>query len=433
MKSFSSQSFAGATAEDLATVEAAVRNNPFALFTDFQWYLYQSQNTVFFTAYSEQAFKSESLQKKVAEMVTLAPQLTHGFMGARPGQPFPQRVLDAIVSLEQVESFDGYPDRWLEPGLEIFAEKSLPLFRVKALVRRGGPDAEGRSSMFMFRCSHALMEGSDSALLTRSQSAAHGAISDKKNRVPLRDKLKFKMIGAISGTVQMIMAHAGNGAPKDIGFKTVALDRQQVRRVAQSVGVGQRALMFALVMHALNDGGKGVHPKVISTAYTMLDTNRQETDDNFFRVNTVLTKFKVVDNLVAFAQSVEQHLKACETKDPKKMQYVLNATFSTHRRWASVFPFLYGRKFFNFGGKGLVLTLIPPHRIYGDLTKGLREPIHAGSWHPGTNLCTFVPATSYTTLNFSMERRHLDHVHKVQELLDGLDTKTAELSPKAAA
>ncbi len=425
MKSFSSHSFSGATSADLAEIEAAVRENPFALFTDFQWYLYQSQNTVFFSAYTEQAYTRESLHKKVAEMVSLAPQLTHGFMGAKPGQAFPQQILDAVVTLEEVDSFEGYPDKWLEPGLEIFEQRSLPLFRVKGLVLKGGPDAEGRASMFLFRCSHALMEGSDSALLTRSQSAAHGSISNKKNKVPLRDKLKFNMIGAMSGTIQMLMAHTNRRPPKDIGLKTVALERQQLRRVAQKLGIGQRAVMFALVMHALNDGGKGVHPKVISAAYTMLDTNRQETDDDFFRVNTVLTKFNVVDDLVAFARSVEEKLKECEAKDPKKMQYILNATFSTHRRWARLFPFLYGRRFFNYGGEGLVLTLIPPHRIYGNLTQGLREHIHAGSWHPGANLCTFVPAKEYATLNFSMEMRHIAHAGKIQALLDELERKLA--------
>ena len=84
VKSLSTNSFAGAVALDDLT--DLLRKNPQALFTDFQYYLMLSKTTVFFTAYSETAFNKESLNKKVAEMVALAPQLGHGFRGASPGQ-----------------------------------------------------------------------------------------------------------------------------------------------------------------------------------------------------------------------------------------------------------------------------------------------------------------------------------------------------------
>ena len=68
--------------------------------------------------------------------------------------------------------------------------EDLPLFRVMAAVRKGGPDAEGRASIIQVRASHALLEGSDSALLTRSQSAAHGIMSDKSNKLPFWSRFK---------------------------------------------------------------------------------------------------------------------------------------------------------------------------------------------------------------------------------------------------
>ena len=43
---------------------------------------------------------------------------------------------------------------------DIFARKDLPLFRVQAIVRREGLDADGRASMIQVRPSHALLEGS---------------------------------------------------------------------------------------------------------------------------------------------------------------------------------------------------------------------------------------------------------------------------------
>lgn len=194
MKSFSSSSFATADAEILASAAAAVRSDPQALFTDFQWFLYQGKDTVFFTAFSKLQLDQDGLVNLVAEMVNLAPQLTHGFVGARPGQPFPKHILDAITSVEVVEDFDGYPDKWLSKSSDIFQRDDLPLFRVMAAVRRGGPDAQGRASVIQVRSSHALLEGSDSALLTRSANASHGVMSDRRSKIGFRSSTSGRLV-----------------------------------------------------------------------------------------------------------------------------------------------------------------------------------------------------------------------------------------------
>ncbi|MDP3315398.1 MAG: hypothetical protein Q8M47_04945, partial [Devosia sp.] len=80
MKSFSSSSFANDHAEILDLALAAVNKHPQALFTDFQWFLYEARDTVFFTAFSRNAFDKDSLGNLVADMVALAPQLSHGFV-----------------------------------------------------------------------------------------------------------------------------------------------------------------------------------------------------------------------------------------------------------------------------------------------------------------------------------------------------------------
>src|SRR5690606_16424735 len=136
-------------------------------------------------------------------MVTLAPQLTHGFDGARPGHPFPKHILDAITSVDMVDDLDRYPDAWLGKSLAIFARRDLPLFRVMAAVRRDGPDQEGRASVIQIRSSHALLEGSDSALLTRSQSAGHGVMSDKSNRLGWPARLAGALRGGFFAVLYM--------------------------------------------------------------------------------------------------------------------------------------------------------------------------------------------------------------------------------------
>jgi len=422
VKSFSATSFASEHTEVLERAIAAVKKNPQALFTDFQWFLYRAQNTVYFSAFCEKTFDQESLIKFVGNMVTLAPQLTHGFVGATPGQPLAKHILDAVSSIEEVDSFDGYPDKWLEPGLDLFDQKDMPLFRVKAAVRRGGADAHGRSSMILVRSSHALMEGADSSLLSRSQNSGHGVMSSSDNKVPLKERLMYGLIAALTSPIHLAMAHANSREKKEMGFRSVVFDRHQLRRVSGKLKIGQRSLMFALVMHAINNGGKGFSRKKIKTTYTTLNSERTNADDDFFRVRSINADFDVNDDLVTFAKSVEARVAQVEAKDTTSMQYVLNATFKTHRFLSRIFPFLYSKRFFHYaGGYDLVLTLVPPHRMYGNLTTGMMEPIFCGSYHPGSNLCTFVPGRDKVTFNFCMQTGHLGNVDRVSELLVSLD------------
>src|SRR5690554_2509580 len=118
VKTFSSYSFASDHAAALELAQAAVSQHPQALFTNFQWFLYEGRDTVFFTAASKSAFDRDSIVNLVADMVALAPQLTHGFVGARPGEPFPKHILDAITDVEVVDRFEGYPDKWLSKSVE---------------------------------------------------------------------------------------------------------------------------------------------------------------------------------------------------------------------------------------------------------------------------------------------------------------------------
>src|SRR5690606_36611214 len=230
LKSFSSTSFANDHTQMLEMALAAVNKHPQALFTDFQWFLFEGRDTVFFTAPSRIAFTKESIVNLVAEMVALAPQLTHGFVGARPGQPFPKHLLDAIISMEMVDDFAAYPDAWLGKSADIFERPDLPLFRVMAAVRRDGPDALGRAAILQVRSSHVLLEGSDSALLTRSQNAAHGVQSNKANRLPWPERLKSTLRGTLTALFYLAIANVMAPREKPWGFRTLAIERDRLRK-----------------------------------------------------------------------------------------------------------------------------------------------------------------------------------------------------------
>ena len=426
MKSFSSTSFSGQNSEALELARAAVSRDPRALFTDFQWFLYQGRDTVFFTAFSTNSYDQDGLGNLVAEMVALAPQLTHGFAGARPGHPFPKQVLDAITSVETVDDLDGYPDKWLGKSTDIFAQDDLPLFRVMVAVRRDGPDAQGRASVIQVRSSHALLEGSDSALLTRSQSAGHGTMSNKANKLPWASRLGSAFRGGMTAFIYLALANILAPAEKPWGFKTLAIKRHRLRLLANKLGVRQRSLMFALVTHALNGEGdeKAMSKKVIGAAYTMLDTQRNDADDDFFRVRALEAKFTVLEDFVDYVRAVDDTVAQIEQKDITKFQVTMNAMFKALRSANKLLPGLPGKRFWRFnGGLHIVLTLVPPHRTYGPMTTGMIEPIYCGAWHSATNICTFCPSREYVTLNFSMESRHIDNVDKVMTLLDEVEAR----------
>ena len=183
MKSFSSSSFASDHAVALDLAAEAVRDNPQALFTDFQWFLFEGKDTIFFTAFSRSRFDKTMLEGLVEQMVALAPQLTHGFKGARPGYPFPQPHPRRHHHGRGSRQFRRLSRQVADHQPDVFDRPELPLFRVMAANLKGGPDGEGRASIIQVRSAHCLMEGSDAALLTRSQTANHGIQSDSGNKV----------------------------------------------------------------------------------------------------------------------------------------------------------------------------------------------------------------------------------------------------------
>lgn len=426
MKSFSSSSFASDHSLALEAAFEAVQKDPQALFTDFQWFLFAGKDTIFFTAFSKEGFDKDKLKNLAARVVGLAPQLTHGFEGARPGHPLTETQLDAITSVEMVDDFAGYPDKWLSTSADIYDRPDLPLFRFMAATRRGGPDEEGRASIIQVRAAHAVLEGSDSALLSRSQTAGHGIQSDKSNKVGIGTRIGAFLSGLLGASIHMFFAWVLSPTEKPTLFRTLPLKRDRMRRIANALGVRQRSLYFAIVTHALHsETDKKHNERVITAAYTMLDTKRTAADDDFFRVRTLMAKFPYQADFVEYVRGVDRVVGEIETKDITKFQMGILALFSMHRRIAKVFPFLYGPRFWRFGGTEgtIVLTLVPPHRTFGPVTEWMMEPIYCGAYHPSSNICTFCPGREYMTLNFTMEQKHIDKVDRIERLIQQVETR----------
>lgn len=435
MKSFSSSSFASNHTEALDLAFAAVQKDPQALFTNFQWFLFAGKDTIFFTAFSTAAFDKQKLKDLVAQVVALAPQLTHGFAGARPGHPFTETQLDAITSVEMVDSFDGYPDKWLSTSADIYDHPDLPLFRFMAATLKGGPDGQGRASVIQVRAAHCVLEGSDSALLSRSQTAGHGVQSDKGNKVSFGARLGGLMSGLLSASIHLFFAHILSPTEKPMHFKTLALPRDRMRKLANRLGVRQRSLYFAVVTHALHsETDRRYNESVIAAAYTMLDTKRTAADDDFFRVRALQAKFPFDADFLTYVRGVDKVMGDIEQKDITKFQLTILALFATHRKLHAIFPWLYGPRFWRFSGRtDTVLTLVPPHRTMGPVTDWMIEPIYCGAYHPASNICTFCPGREFMTLNFVMEARHIEMVERIEPLIAAAEALNVPASMQAVS
>ena len=429
MKSFSPAGIAGDQALLLQAAEAAVAEHPQALFSDFQWFLFEAKDAVFYTAFSSRHFDKQALGELVTRMVALAPHLSHGFVGARPGQPFAQHLLDAITSVEEVDDFDGYPDKWLGKSEDIYARDDLPLFRLQAAVRRGGPDAEGRASIVQLRASHAVLEGADSALLTRSASAARDTSGTPGTKVGWRTRVLGFLKAHSLALTYVAMANLFAPPERPWGFKTLAIERHRLRALANRIGVRQRSVYFALVTYALNDPKEsGKTKKVVGAAYTLLgDKSRSELEDSFLRVRALQAKFRVREDFIDYVRDIDDTIGELENKDISKFMATMGMMMKTLRGLNRLWQGLPGKRFWRFSmGIDIALTLVPPHRTYGPITEGLMEPIYCGAWHPAQNICTYCPGRKYVTMNFAMDQRLIDKVDKIMPLLEQLEAQDIE-------
>jgi len=424
MKSFSSSSFASEHSVALDMAADAVRSDPYALFTDFQWFLLAGKDTVFFTAFSKTRFDEPMLQDLVAKMVSLAPQLTHGFKGAKPGYPFPQRILEEITSVEEVTSFEGYPDKWLSASQDVFDHPELPLFRVMVANLKDGPDAEGRMSLIQVRSAHCLMEGSDAALLTRSQTANHGIQSDKSQRENWFKRFRGGFRGTMMAWIYSVAGNLVNAPERKLHYRTLAISRARVRSLSNRLGIRQRSLYFALVTYALHsEKDRRLKEKFITAAYTMLDTKRTASDDDFFRVRALEAKFPFSQDFVTYAKAVDAEMEASENKDITKFQLTILSMMTALRNLSRRFPWMVNDKVWRLQGStgDMVLTLVPPHRTMGPLTDWMMEPIYCGAFHQSTNISTFCPGREYMTISFVVEERHLENIDRIQKLIETLE------------
>jgi len=391
-------------------------------FTDNQWYYYQARHTVFFTTFLKEEITDTNLLGFAKQLVTLAPQLLAGFENVGDGVDFSEEILAKICSYKIVAELNEYPNKWDIEGKEIFTDTNLPLFRIKAVIRKNGPDDQGRHAMILFLSTHSLIEGADSSLLIGSKKTELIG-EDKLKKASFLTRTYYKIIASIVAPLQVLAAEILVSKNYDVANKSFVVDNAKLRRIAKSLGISRRTLMFSSVAFVLNDGGKAFSKRAISIVYADMDSVRDyKINTDFFKFHAMVAKFKVKKDFISFAQSAEKSLKNVENNNPNSSQDFLDAIFNIHRFLKKYLPFIYSSKTFRFSaGYHLNLSLTPPQRLSGDFTKSFIEPVYCGAHNPGLDICVFAPGRTKTSFNFAMSKNHLKNVEKIQTLLEQLD------------
>ena len=374
-------------------------------FTDMQWYMYRQRNVAFFGAFTTRPFADADLLAAARGLVERAPQLALGFPGG-----IADSILTRTIYKESVPTLDGLPDRWLDDGAAIFADPTLPLFRLR--YADAASPVEGRAGFLLVQVAHALVEGADSALLSRSQSAAHPT-SRSAHRTPPLVKAAATGLGAGLAALHLIAGNLIELRPGPYRAATRVYPREIFSRLARRHGVRQRALLFALVLATLFDPGK----RRISSTYSSIDDGGGADRDPYMRMRM---RFAVFDNDADFpslVRAVDARLAEAEAKESGFNAELNAGGLRVHRRLSRLLPVAYTPRVFRMMPFDVVLGLIPPHRLTGDLTAGLTEPVYAGAALAGANACVIVPSRRLVTFNFYLQETLLRHVARLDALL----------------
>lgn len=389
--------------------------DPTAAFTDMQWYMYHQRNIAFFAAYSMRDFSDDDLLAAARGFVELTPQLRIGFEGGHRDTPIPDQVLRALIYRETVDTLAGFPERWLDDTGAVLSDPKLPLFRIRyAAARR--PSREGRVGFLLVQVSHALVEGADSALLSRSQSAAHPLVASEKRTGPLV-KAAATGLGVVLVGLHLLAGNLVTVRPGPFRFATRAYPRLLFTELAREHGVRQRSLFFALAMHTLFDAGTEAGKKRITSTYSVIDEGGGADRDSFMRMRMRFASFSNVPDFDTYVRAVDAQLTRSEARESGFNDEMNAQGIRLHRKFSKILPAAYTPKLFQFMPYDVVLGLIPPHRLGGPLTAGLTEPVYAGAALDGANACVIVPNRRQVTFNFYIQEKLLPRVARLDAML----------------
>lgn len=398
-------------------------HDPTGGLTDMQWYMYHQKNVAYFAAFATEDYSLDALVGMLRGMFAAAPQFGQGMT-------LSDDQLMRLITVETMRDFSGMPDRWLDGGFEVFADSALPMVRMRVGRLAGGPDAAGRRSLILVWVAHPFTEGLDSALLSRSHSAAHPQMSAPPTRSGMVT-VAARAFAGFAALMHLLVARLWTPHPGRLRVVTRTYPRAVMAAMAKRLGVSQRALYIALTAHVIVGAALPGAKRKSSSTYSTLKAGGGSNRDSFIRMRMLFAQFENREDFAAYARAVEATIGS-EGKESGFNAEMNAGAIGFHRWLAGRAPFLYGPKVFQFMPYDFVFALLPPHHLGGPLTRGMVEPVYAGATVGGVNGCVVVPGRHWVTLEFAMEEEMLPNIARLDAMVKALAPEPLP-APLAAA
>lgn len=399
-------------ANEMAGEDVGDRRKRLHPFTNFQWYLTASRNSAYFASFCTLRIDAAETLKIAEQILRLAPQMNWRNDDRR------QMHIDLspvdvrnVCHHHEIDSFDGYPDRAIGPNEDLFTDPSRPAFRLDIYTLRKGESAEGNKSLLVVRASHALLEGIDSARLSRGLNVEH-QLPDRSNSQPLA-RVAAMALGLLFVPINFAVTALFNRNRSEWGVGSLVLSRADLKRRSAELGVQQRSLIFSLIMYGFYYAGHDGETRAHTIGYSSLPPQRNDGDDPYVRLQMRTEKVGYRPEFLEYLKAVDKAL-AKPRGESSWLQMQYDAFFAIHRRIARLLPFLYRRSFFGFVPYDFLLSLVPPHvpgrGVFAHL--GFND-MYCVSHAAGVNCCVIVPQIDRVSLSIYCPTRDLARISEI--------------------
>ncbi len=368
--------------------------------SDFQWYLWVAGINAHFYGLSTRQLTRSQFDELIEHVLAAIPDLrlaadmkrqVHNTRGV------PENSRDRMF--EELERFDMDLSQWLQARDGFFEGTARPAFLARCLSAREA-GADGVRSIFYLQTCHAHMEGLDVSRLVRGVGAGSRVQKRVRQRLPLAQRVLYSVLACLIGPLAILGANILPARNAKRRFWSMRLCKRDVHRLAHEVGVGQRALCFALVLRGLH-GRRRRHNFI----YTALPAIKYLADDDpRIAVHGRSARVRSDVDFCDFARRLEREMRRADART-LQMHYVAIRTFRVFRLVGRYLPCLFRRRFKRFLPFDMVLSMLPPVLPSGRFSELIDGPVYGGVATHGSDNCVLSPGREVIAVNLWLDER----------------------------